>query len=123
SASEILAEDILEHFDKYMRYVVFGDWMRVLAVGGTVTLQVPNFKKILFKYFKFGFNNFVDFIFGENLWEASHYIGYFGNHKWGYCDKSLPKFVEQFGIKMNSLEKKGLNLRLLGEKSRHIPLN
>ena len=66
SADEILAEDLLEHFDKYIRFVVFGEWVRVLKVGGTVTVQVPNFKKILFRYFKFGFDNFVDFIFGEN---------------------------------------------------------
>ena len=44
---EILAEDLLEHFDKYMRYVVFGEWARVLKLGGRITVQVPNFKKIL----------------------------------------------------------------------------
>src|SRR3990167_8787058 len=43
SADEILAEDLLEHFDKYIRFVVFGEWVRVLKVGGTVTVQVPNF--------------------------------------------------------------------------------
>ena len=44
---EILAEDLLEHFDKYMRYQVFFDWARVLKRDGTITLQVPNFQKIL----------------------------------------------------------------------------
>jgi len=63
SVDEILAEDLLEHFDKYLRYVVFSEWARVLKIGGTITIQVPNFKKILFKYFKFGFDNFVDFKF------------------------------------------------------------
>ena len=65
SVDEILAEDLLEHFDKYMRILVISEWVRVLKVGGTIIIQVPNFKKILFKYFKFGFNNFVDFILGE----------------------------------------------------------
>ena len=120
SASEILAEDLLEHFDKYMRYVVFGDWMRVLSVGGTVTLQVPNFKKILFKYFKFGFNNFVDFIFGENLWNSRIYIGHFGNHKWGYSEETLKAFVRQFGIEPVEVEARGLNIRLTGRKTRHV---
>jgi hypothetical protein len=74
----------------------------------------------LFKYFKFGFDNFVDFIFGENLWESNIYIGYFGNHKWGYSDKSLTSFVEVFGIQVDSVEKKGLNLRLKGRKIKHV---
>jgi hypothetical protein len=119
-ADAILAEDLLEHFDKYERYIVFFEWARVLKVGGEVTLQVPNFKKILLKYFKFGFDNFVDFIFGENLWESRIYIGYFGNHKWGYSDKTLTAFVETFGIQVESVEKIGLNLRLKGRKAKHM---
>ena len=122
SVDEILAEDLLEHFDKYLRYVVFGEWARVLKVGGKITLQVPNFKKILFRYFKFGFDNFVDFIFGENMWRSEIYIGHFGNHKWGYSEESLKGFVSQFGIETLSVEPKGLNLRLFGEKRRHAPI-
>jgi hypothetical protein len=120
SVSAVLAEDLLEHFDKYMRYVVLGDWIRVLEVGGTVTLQVPNFKKILFKYFKFGFNNFVDFIFGENLWNSRIYIGHFGNHKWGYSPETLKAFVAQFGIESVEVTTPGLNIRLVGRKTRHV---
>ncbi|MCA9398769.1 MAG: methyltransferase domain-containing protein [Candidatus Omnitrophica bacterium] len=120
SADEVLAEDLLEHFDKYLRFVVFYEWTRVLKIGGRITIQVPDFKKTLFKYFKFGFDNFVDFIFGENLWNSRIYIGHFGNHKWGYSQKTLHAFVEQFGIKVLSLETKGLNIRLVGEKTRHV---
>ncbi|MCK5179402.1 MAG: hypothetical protein KAR32_07715 [Candidatus Omnitrophica bacterium] len=107
TADEILAEDLLEHFDKYLRFVVFYEWVRVLTIGGKVTLQVPDFKKILFKYFKFGYDNFVDFIFGENMWESKTYIGHFGNHKWGYSQKTLPAFVQLFGIEPVNIEKKG----------------
>ena len=122
SVDEIMAEDLLEHFDKYMRYAVFGEWARVLKVGGTITVQVPNFKKILFRYFKFGFANFVDFIFGENMWRSEIYLGHFGNHKWGYSEESLKDFVAHFGIAAFSIEKKGLNLRLIGEKKQHVSL-
>ena len=122
SVDEVLAEDLLEHFDKYVRFVVFYEWVRVLKVGGLVTIQVPNFKKILFKYFKFGYDSFVDFIFGENLWQSKIYIGHFGNHKWGYSDKTLKEFVAYFGIETISLEQKGLNLRLLGKKTKHVTI-
>lgn len=122
SADEVLAEDLLEHFDKYIRYLVFYEWVRVLKVGGKITLQVPDFKKILFKYFKFGYDNFVDFIFGENLWESKIYIGHFGNHKWGYSDKTLKEFVSAFGIETTNIQKTGLNLRLEGIKRKHVTL-
>jgi len=121
SVDEILAEDLLEHFDKYMRFLVFEDWARVLKLGGIIHLQVPNFEKILWRYFKFGFERFVDFIFGENMWRSEHYLGHFGNHKWGYSEKTLKDFVALFGIKVVSLEKRGLNLSLKGEKIRHVP--
>ena len=123
SADELLAEDLLEHFDKYVRYLVFYEWMRVLGVGGKITLQVPDFKTILLRYFKFGYNNFVDFIFGENLWESRIYIGHFGNHKWGYSQKTLREFVSVFGIETANIRRVGLNIRLEGIKRRHVTLN
>ena len=120
TVDEILAEDLLEHFDKYLRFVVFYEWVRVLKIGGQLTVQVPNFKKILFKYFKFGYDNFVDFIFGENMWQSKFYIGHFGNHKWGYSESTLKGFVGLFGVETVSLEKKGLNLCLTGLKRKHV---
>lgn len=123
SAEELLGEDLLEHFDKYIRYLVFYEWTRVLKVGGKITLQVPDFQTILLRYFKFGYNNFVDFIFGENLWESKIYIGHFGNHKWGYSQKTLKEFVSVFGIETANIRRVGLNIRLEGIKRRHVTLN
>ena len=120
SVDEILAEDLLEHFDKYLRFIVFYEWARVLKIGGKMTLQVPDFKKILRKYFKFGYDNFVDFIFGENMWESRTYIGHYGNHKWGYSKKTLTEFAQLFGIEPVRIETKGLNLCFIGEKIRHV---
>ncbi len=121
SVDAILAEGLLEHFDKYMRYAVFSDWVRVLKIGGTITVGVPNFKKIIFRYFKFEFNNFVDTIFGENLWNSKFYIGHFGNHKWGYSKESLADFVKQFGIEPVLIQTKALAITLAGRKTRHLP--
>jgi len=122
TVDEILAEDLLEHFNKYFRFVVFYEWMRVLKIGGNVTLQVPDFKKILKKFNKFGYDNFVDFIFGENMWESKFYIDHFGNHKWGYCKKTLQKFVKLFGIETVNIETEGLNIRFVGEKKTTCPI-
>ncbi|MFA5059794.1 MAG: methyltransferase domain-containing protein [Candidatus Omnitrophota bacterium] len=119
TVDEILAEDLLEHFDKYMRYIVFGDWARVLKIGGTITIRVPNFKKLLFRYFKFGFDNLVDMAFGENMWRSEIYLGHFGNHKWGYSPESLSAFVKNFGITSSKVTLEGLNIKLVGSKDRH----
>ena len=123
TADEVLAEDLLEHFDKYARYLVFYEWARVLRMGGKITIQVPNFKKIIFRYFKLGFDNFVDTTFGENLWQFKIYNGHFGNHKWGYSEDTLEEFVRLFGIEPLKVDKIGLNLRLYGEKKRHVVLS
>lgn len=120
SVDEILAKDLLEHFDKYMRFVVFYDWARVLKVGGTITLEVPNFKKLIFRYFKFGFDNFVDMVFGENMIRSQTYSGHYGNHKWGYSTQTLTAFVRLFGVEPVSVECRGLNIIFRGKKTRHV---
>ena len=120
TVDEVLAEDLLEHFDKYMRFIVFYEWVRVLKINGIITLQVPNFKKLLWRYFKLGYTNFVDMVFGENMWNSKMYIGHFGNHKWGYSVESLQEFVRIFGIEPMTVETVGLNIRLVGKKMNHV---
>lgn len=120
SVDEILADGILEHFDKYLRFIVFYEWARVLKIGGTINLSVPNLEKIVWRYFKFGFEKFTDTVFGENMLASEAYIGHFGNHKWGYSKKSLEAFVKMFGLEPIKIETKGLVLRIIGEKKRHV---
>jgi hypothetical protein len=106
-----------------MRFIVFSEWARVLKSEGIVTVQVPNVKRILMKYFKFGFENFLDYIFGENLLRSETYLGHFGNHKWGYNEKSLQEFVKLFGIEPLEVKRVGLNIRLVGKKMRHVSVD
>ncbi|MBI3601329.1 MAG: hypothetical protein HY209_00300 [Candidatus Omnitrophica bacterium] len=120
SADELRAESVLEHFDKYMRYCVCSDWVRVLKVGGFIHIGVPDFKKLLFRFFKFRFDDFVDTFFGENMWESEIYIGHFGNHKWGYSQKSLTAFLGQFGIEPVEVKTIGLNIHFVGRKLKHV---
>lgn len=117
SVDEILAEDLLEHFDKFKRYFVMYDWARVLRVGGTIKVQVPNFKKILWRYFKFDFNRYLDMIFGEPLMRGTVYIDHYGLHKWGYTEHSLVEFMKIFGIEKRSVQLKNLNMIYIGCKT------
>jgi len=77
-------------------------------------------KKLLFRYFKFGFEKLVDTLFGENMLGSETYIGHFGNHKWGYSKESLEAFVKIFGIESIRIEMNGLVLRLIGRKIQHV---
>jgi hypothetical protein len=121
---EILAEDILEHFDKYQRFIIFYDWARVLKCGGTITIRVPNMRKILARYFhvrlKFNYDSFFNRIFGENIWESERYIGNLGIHKWGYTEKSLKKFIGIFGLKPVKVIKKESDLIIISKKYKHV---
>ncbi len=122
SVEEVLADGLLEHFDKYQRYLVFHEWTRVLKPGGRMNVGVPNFPKILHRYFKFRFEDFVDTIFGETMWESRTYLGHFGNHKWGYSRASLAAFVGRFGLEIVSEKTECLVLRVVAVKRRSVPL-
>ncbi len=120
SVVRIYAKDLLEHFDKYSRYVVMEDWARVLRKGGKLELFVPDFKKILLLFFRTSFHNFIDTIFAENMFNSKVYLGSFGNHKWGYTKKTLKSFLKIFGFKIISLKIDNNNIYCLAQKDRHV---
>lgn len=120
SVDEVLADAVLEHLDKYARYFIVYDWVRVLKMNGTLTVGVPNFQKILYRYFKWDFDNFVDTIFGETLWESRYYLGHFGSHKWGYSEKTLKRFLETFGMGDISIKKECLSLTAQARKLKEV---
>ena len=87
-----------------------------------MTVRVPHAKKILWRFFKLGFENFVDMFFGGNLWQSEYYLGHYGNHKWGYSEKTLSDFLKHFGIETNQTLRDGFNIRLIDKKVKHISL-
>jgi predicted SAM-dependent methyltransferase len=120
SAEEILAQDLLEHFDKYARYFFCLELARVLKIGGSITIQVPNFRLLMWQFIGRNFNDFVDDLFAENMLASKVYIGHFGNHKFGYSISSLKRFLSIFGIEAQRVEKSGTNIRYTGKKQKHV---
>jgi len=120
SVDKILAKDLLEHFDKYSRFIVLEDWARVLKRGGTIRLIVPDFKKILLMFLKTNFDNVLDMIFAENMFNSKVYIGHFGNHKWGYTKKNLELFLRIFGLKIIHIKTVENNIECIAHKERHV---
>lgn len=120
SVDEVLAQDLLEHFDKYQRWLVAYDWARVLRVGGRLQVQVPDFARILRKLLWHRIDIVIDQIFGETLWRSTTYLGHFGSHKWGYTRRSLCTFFGTLGIETVQVARRGSNLRWVGRKQRHL---
>ena len=121
SVDEVLAEDILEHFDKYERYFIFFDWIRVLKLNGTITVQVPNFRAVLFKGAVKSIlgrttNILIDFIYGETMFNSKYYTGHYGIHKFAYTWNSLTNFMTSFGLTVYERKKSGNNLRFTASK-------
>jgi predicted SAM-dependent methyltransferase len=120
SVDEVLAEGVLEHFDKYVRYLVIYDWARVLRLGGMLNVSVPDFPKILSRFRKLGLNNFIDTIFGENMLQSETYIGHYGSHKFAYSEKSLTDFLKQFGLETIKVKHDGFSLGVIAKKHLHV---
>ncbi|MDD3887326.1 MAG: methyltransferase domain-containing protein [Patescibacteria group bacterium] len=120
SVDEILAKDLLEHFDKYSRFLVVEDWVRVLKIDGIIKFIVPDFRKILLMFLKTDFDNVLDMIFAENMFNSKVYLGHFGNHKWGYTKKNLESFLMIFGLKISNIKTIGNNIECIAQKERHI---
>lgn len=115
SVLEIMAMDIFEHFDKYMRYVVMENWANILVMGGKIILQVPNIAQILTLANKVNIEIVLELIYGENMIASDTYSSHYGNHKWGYTEKSLIEFGKIFGIEFSILESR-YNIRAEGVK-------
>ncbi len=118
SVDEIIAKDILEHFDKYMAHIVFADWVRVLKIGGRIFIRVPDFDFIfeVAKRKSLSFYDIMDLIYGEVLIGSKTYVSYFGIHKWGFNKKSLKVFGKKFGVDFLKIERVGSNLEGIGIK-------
>ena len=118
----VLAQDILEHFDKYLFHVVLSEIIRVLKINGIIQLRVPDFEIILNEITnkKLNFFDMLDLIYGEPLIASEIYTGSFGIHKWGFSKKSLKIIGKKFGIDFKEIKNIGFNIEAIGVKVKEI---
>ena len=114
----VIAQDILEHFNKYEVHIIFSDIVRVMKLNSSIFIRVPDFELILNYIFqsKINFQDSLDLIFGEPLIASQVYTGDFGVHKWGSSKKSLKIFGKKFGVDFEYIENKGFNIEAIGIK-------
>lgn len=101
--SEVLAQDILEHFTLEDVSTVVSEISRVMKVGGSVTVRVPNIDDIIDR---FASDQEVrnQFIYG-----TTSQTGIFGAHKVGFTPKLLTSILLLHGLELTNLRKETTN--------------
>ena len=86
---EIVAQDILEHFDPIKARDVLQYWVKLLKPGGVLRLQVPDWNTLD--------KDNLENVFGAVIFKGV-YTGAFGAHKWGYTKASLQTLMHDCGL-------------------------
>lgn len=90
AVDEILAIDLLEHFDPLKAQELLCHWIGLLCPGGRIMLRVPDWTTID--------KNSLEQVFGATMWKGV-YCGAYGTHKWGYTRASLHDLMGHCGLK------------------------
>lgn len=108
---EVFSCDCLEHISHRDTHDTLTEWVRVLSIGGKITIIVPN----IMKAFKIlGDNNpdygaVINILYGAQDYELNC-------HKMGFTPKYLAELLEQHGIEVDRIEESGLHIKIKGTK-------
>jgi len=103
SVTEILAQDILEHFTKEEVNFVIGEIARVLKINGVLTIRVPNVDDILTR-----FQNDPE-VHNQFLYGTTAETGYFGAHKVGFSPLLLTTLMLEYDLSLIKLTQETTN--------------
>lgn len=110
STQHVLAQDILEHFTKEDVQRVIAEIARVLEVGGTVEVRVPNIDDIIVRFAEFPETR------NEFLYGTTEFTGIFGAHKVGYTPEMMTRFMMEQGLHLIKLELEDTNFHFIFQK-------
>jgi glycosyltransferase involved in cell wall biosynthesis/SAM-dependent methyltransferase len=98
-ADYILAQDILEHFTREDLDLLLFQIARVLKIGGTLEVRVPNPDNI-FERFEDDKETRNEFLYGTTF-----ETGVFGAHKVGFTEQMLVALMLKFNLYLEKIEK------------------
>lgn len=110
SVNQVLAQDILEHFTKEDAQKVIAEIGRVLEIGGTVEVRVPNVDEIIERFSQYKETR------NEFLYGTTFHTGIFGAHKVGYTPEMMVRFMMEHGLELKTLELEETNFHFVFEK-------
>lgn len=101
TVDEILASDIAEHFPRARLPEVFGEWMRVLRPGGTLTLRVPNLLKLSEAIARRPdrADGLIENVYGGHRWGPD---GAWDTHHWGWTPQTFARDLAVWGFEVVS---------------------
>ena len=111
SVQHVLAQDILEHFTKEDVQTLIAEISRVLEVGGTVEVRVPNVDDIITRFADFSETR------NEFLYGTTEFTGVFGAHKVGYTPEMMTRFMMEHGLHLITLELQHTNFHFVFQKT------
>lgn len=115
TVSEILAQDILEHFIKEDLENLVAEIARVLKVGGKLFIRIPNIDDIIVR-----FENDKE-VRNEFLYGTTKMTGIFGAHKVGMTANLIVGLMLEYGLDITKLEKQETNFWMEFEKVKTTP--
>ena len=103
SVSEILAQDILEHFTKEDVVRVVEEISRVLSINGKLMVRIPNIDDIIERF------SSDKEVRNEFLYGTTSETGVFGAHKVGFTAQSIVALMLESGLMVERIEKQDTN--------------
>lgn len=107
----ILAQDILEHFTKEKVSEIIEEFARVMKVGATVEIRIPNIDEIIEK-FEYDKETRNEFLYG-----TTYETGVFGAHKVGFTPVFITQLLLDSGLVIEKFEQVTTNFHITAKKS------
>ncbi|HET9076924.1 MAG TPA: glycosyltransferase [Acidimicrobiales bacterium] len=99
SVEEILASDVLEHFNLSESFGLVAEWRRVLRPGGVLTVRVPNLQELSRIILEENSDQAIVNIYGGHRWGPA---GAWDAHHTGWTPASLEKLLLHAGFSVES---------------------
>lgn len=95
SVEEVMANDVLEHFWRDQTPILLAEWRRVLRVGGTLRLRMPNLIALAQHLDSPYHDAIVENIYGGHRWGPD---GAYDTHHWGWSPRTIARDLTANGF-------------------------
>lgn len=95
AVEEVMANDVLEHFWRDHTAGILAEWRRVLRVGGTLRVKVPNMLALAQHIDGPYHDSIVENIYGGHRWGPD---GAYDTHHWGWSPRTIQRDLAAAGF-------------------------
>lgn len=92
---EVMANDVLEHFWRDQTARILAEWRRVLRIGGTLRIKIPNMMALAQHLDGPYHDSIVENIYGGHRWGPD---GAYDTHHWGWSPRTIQRDLAAAGF-------------------------